>query len=143
MEYKIEISPSQSEDIIISARERTPLLEKIEELIASSGQTLLGYNGDDTVILDAEDINCFFVEASKVYALTDKERWQIKSRLYQLEAAFSGRFIKINQSCLINPNKIERFNTSIAGTLSVILKNGYKDYVSRRQLREVKERIGL
>ena len=143
MEYKIEISPSQSEDIIISAREKTPLLEKIEELIASSGQTLLGYNGDDTVILDAEDINCFFVEASKVYALTDKERWQIKSRLYQLEAAFSGRFIKINQSCLINPNKIERFNTSIAGTLSVILKNGYKDYVSRRQLREVKERIGL
>jgi len=143
MEYKIEISPSQSEDIIISARERTPLLEKIEELVASSGQTLLGYNGDDTVILDAEDINCFFVEASKVYALTDKERWLIKARLYQLEAAFSGRFIKINQSCLINPNKIERFNTSIAGTLSVILKNGYKDYVSRRQLREVKERMGL
>ncbi len=143
MKYKIEISPSQNEDIIISARERTPLLEKIEELIASSGQTLLGYNGDDTVILDAEDINCFFVEASKVYALTDTQRWLIKSRLYQLEAAFSGRFIKINQSCLINPNKIERFNTSIAGTLSVILKNGYKDYVSRRQLREVKERMGL
>ena len=143
MKYKIEISPSQNEDIIISAKEKTPLLEKIEELIASSGQTLLGYNGDDTVILNSEDISCFYVDATKVYAMTDKERWLIKSRLYQLEAAFSGRFIKINQSCLINPRKIERFNSSISGTLSVILKNGYKDYVSRRQLKEVKERMGL
>ena len=32
LNYKIEISDSQSEDIIIYAKEKTPVLEKIEEL---------------------------------------------------------------------------------------------------------------
>ena len=143
MNYKIEISDSQSEDIIIYAKEKTPVLEKIEELLSSLDKTVIGYKDDTAAVLDADEINCFYVEGGKVYARTDGEIWQIKSRLYQLEEAFSKSFVKINQSCLVNPEKIVRFNTSFAGALSVLLKCGYKDYVSRRQLKEVKERIGL
>ena len=143
MNYKIEISASQSEDIIIYAKEKTPILEKIEELLSSSGKTVVGVRDDTAALIDPSDINCFYVERGRVYARTDGEIWQIKSRLYQLEEAFSKSFVKINQSCLVNPEKIVRFNTSLAGALSVSLKCGYKDYVSRRQLKEVKERIGL
>ena len=143
MNYRIEISESQSEDIVVYAKKKTPLLEKIEELLTSSVKTVVGYNGDDAAVLNTESINCFYVENGRVYARTDTELWQIKLRLYQLEEMLFGIFVKINQSCLVNPKKIVRFNTSIAGALSVILKNGYKDYVSRRQLKEVKERMGL
>ena len=143
MKYRIEISELQSEDIVVYAKKKTPLLEKIEELLSSSVKTVVGYNGDDAAVLDTESINCFYVENGRVYARTDTELWQIKLRLYQLEEMLFGVFVKINQSCLINPKKIVKFNTSIAGTLSVVLKNGYKDYVSRRQLKEVKERMGL
>ena len=52
-------------------------------------------------------------------------------------------FIKINQSCIANIRQIQRFDTSFSGTLRVIFKNGYTDYVSRRQLKAVKERLGL
>ena len=54
-----------------------------------------------------------------------------------------SNFVKINQSCIVNVNKIERFDTSVSGTLKVSLKNGYTDYVSRRQLKPIKERIGI
>ena len=52
-------------------------------------------------------------------------------------------FLKINQSCLVRVDAIERFSASIGGALSVHLKGGFKDYVSRRQMRSVKERMGF
>jgi acetyl esterase/lipase len=38
---------------------------------------------------------------------------------------------------------IKRFNTSVGGALTVTLQNGFRDYVSRRQLKSVKERLEL
>ena len=52
-------------------------------------------------------------------------------------------FVKINQSCIANTKKILRFSASISGALQVTFKNGYRDYVSRRQLKTVKKRMGL
>ena len=52
-------------------------------------------------------------------------------------------FVKLNQSCIVNIKKIECFDASLGGALKVTLKNGYRDYVSRRQLKAVKERLGL
>ena len=51
--------------------------------------------------------------------------------------------MKINQSCLVRVDKIKRFHSSIGGSLMVTLEGGYRDYISRRQLKIVKERIGI
>ena len=71
------------------------------------------------------------------------EKFEIKTRLYVIEEKLPENFIKINQSCIANINQIERFDASISGTLKIRFKNGYTDYVSRRQLKNVKERIGI
>ena len=52
-------------------------------------------------------------------------------------------FIKINQSCLANKKKIKKFEYTIGGSLRVVFKNGYIDYIARRELKNVKERMGL
>ena len=143
MKYRIEIFEEQDDDIVIRAKEKLPILERIERLIEASEKGILGYTERDITRLEAESIDCFFIEASKVYAIADSRKWQIRERLYQLEERFSGDFVKINQSCLIRMDRIERFHTTLGGALQVILKNGYKDYVSRRQLKEVKERMGI
>jgi DNA-binding LytR/AlgR family response regulator len=83
------------------------------------------------------------VEAGKVYAMTLNHKWQLKGRLYQVEELLPSSFVKINQSCLANIRKIQRFQSTIGGTLQVVFENGYVDYVSRRQLKTVKERLGL
>jgi DNA-binding LytR/AlgR family response regulator len=63
--------------------------------------------------------------------------------MYTVEEQLGGRFVKINQSCTVNVDKIERFDVSIGGALRVTLKNGFRDHVSRRQLKAVKERMGI
>ncbi len=143
MKYRIEIRKELDEDIVIYARENSPELQKLEALLQEPEPTLIGYRDDTVTPLDPSQIYCFSVEQNKVFAMTENERYQLKERLYLLEERFRDSFIKINQSCLVNITKLERFDTSLGGSLIVILKNGYRDYVSRRQVKAVKERIGF
>ena len=143
MQYKIEISEDQKEDIVILAKEHFPVIDKIEEILKYKKSELFGYSDGEIIKIDVSGVYCFFTEMGKVYAICDSGKWQLKERLYVLEENFSMEFVKINQSCLIKTDKIERFRTTIGGSLEVILKNGYTDYVSRRQLKAVKERLGI
>ena len=143
MRYKTEIKEEQEEDFVIYAKEKSHLLSKIEELIESSEEALFGYSDGNIIKLNVSEIYSFSVELGRVYAITENERWQLKERLYKLEEKYSDTFVKINQSCLVNLSKIARFSTSMGCSLTVILKNGHRDYVSRRQLKAVKERLGL
>jgi DNA-binding LytR/AlgR family response regulator len=143
MKCTLIITNEHEEEVVIYARERTKLTDDIEALVIGSVPELIGYKENQTVKLSSDSVYCFTVEDNKVYALTDSEKLQIKLRLYQLEEILSDTFVKINQSCIANIRKIERFDTSVSGTLLIKFKNGYKDYVSRRQMKAVKERFGL
>ena len=143
MKFTVIITNERDEEVVIYAREKTKLIEDIENLIRDNAFELIGYSGYEAVNLRTDEVVCFLVEEGKVYAITDKDRFRLKSRLYQLEETLPENFVKINQSCIANIKKIERFNTSVSGTLLIKFKNGYKDYVSRRQMKAVKERFGL
>lgn len=143
MKYKIEIRPEQADELVIYARERNAELERIETFLRENDEKIFGYDGDKAIKLNTESIFCFFTEEGKVFALTYDKRLYVKERLYRIEEIFSESFVKINQSCLMNVSKIKRFESSIGGSLRVVLTNGYKDYISRRQLKTVKRRLGI
>ncbi|MBQ6809075.1 MAG: LytTR family transcriptional regulator [Clostridia bacterium] len=143
MKYNVFIDPEREEEVIIYAHSKTKIVEKIEEILSSENSEFFGYGEGNVVKLDLNDVICFTAEEGKVFAHTKNEKLYVKLRLYQLEELFSADFIKINQSCLVRVDKIKRFSSSIGGSLMVTLEGGYRDYVSRRQLKTVKERIGF
>ena len=143
MKCTLIITDDHEEEVVMYTREKTQLIGDIENLIRDNAFELIGYSGYEAVNLRTDEVVCFLVEEGKVYAITDKDRFRLKSRLYQLEETLPEDFVKINQSCIANIKKIERFDTSVSGTLLIKFKNGYKDYVSRRQMKAVKERFGL
>ena len=61
--------------------------------------------------------------------------------MVELEESLPDNFLKINKSCIANIDKIKSFDATITGTLAVNFKNGYRDYVSRRRMKSVKERL--
>ena len=143
MKYEIHISPDGEEKVIIYARENSPLVESIKSLLEKSDSTLMGYRDKEVFPLDPASVYCITVVQNKVYAICEKERYLLKERLYSLEERLPCFFVKINQSSIANFNKIERFDTSISGTLKLVFKNGHVEYVSRRQLKLIKERLGV
>ena len=144
MKYTIIIDKDREEEVIVYAKEKSALTDEIQRLVSDNTLDLIGYdkNGEG-VKLTADEVYCFAVEDNKIFAITEKDRLRLKCRLYQLEEFLPENFVKINQSCVANIRKIARFDTSVSGTLLIKFKNGYKDYVSRRQMKAVKERFGL
>ena len=144
MKYTILIDENREEEVIVYAKKKSALTDEIERLVSDNRLGLIGYdkNGEG-VKLTADEVYCFTVEDNKIFAITEKEKLRLKCRLYQLEEVLPEYFVKINQSCVANIRKVARFDTSVSGTLLIKFKNGYKDYVSRRQMKAVKERLGL
>ncbi|MBP3434945.1 MAG: LytTR family transcriptional regulator [Clostridia bacterium] len=143
MRCRIIIDPQREEEVLIYTHEKTPLVESIERLAGTQNTPLVGYSEREIVPLSLPDVVCFAVEEGKVYALCGERRLLMKCRLYQLEGCLPMEFVKINQSCLANLRQVERFAVSIGGSLNVCFKNGHSDYVSRRQLKTVKEKVGM
>ena len=143
MKCRTVIDKDREEEVVIYVHEKNSLSYEIEELVLGKSLELFGYKDKNIVKLSPSDVFCFTVENNKVYALCEREKYQIKQRLYLLEEILDKDFVKINQSCIANIRKISKFDTSITGTLMVSFKNGHRDYVSRRQMKKVKERMGF
>ncbi len=137
------IEEVSEEKVLIYANERTKLIDEIESLVESVNVDLTGTLNDEIIKIDINDVTCFLSENNKVFALINDKKYQIKQRLYQIEAMNLDMFVKINQSCLANKKKIKKFESTIGGSLKVVFKNGYIDYISRRELKNVKQRMGL
>lgn len=143
MKLKITIDRNREEEILVFVHERTKLIDDIERLAGDYEKEIIGYKDGEMQKLSLVQVSCFTVENNKVYAMVGEDKLQVKMRLYQLENVLGDSFIKINQSCIANINEIKKFDTSISGTLKVIFKNGCSDYVSRRNIKKVKERLGV
>ena len=143
MKLKLIIDKTRDEEILIYAHEKTALIESIEQLVLQDNFELVGYIDREAVKLNLAEICRFTVEDNKVFAETLSEQYRLKYRLWQLEENLPDGYVKINQSCIANVRMIDRFDTSISGSMLVKFKNGSTDYVSCRQLKTVKERLGL
>lgn len=143
MKFRLFIDAEREEETVVYAHKRTPLVDRIEELILGESTELIGSNGGEFLPFSLSDVYCFTVEDGKVYALLKDKKLLLKQRLYVIEDMLDSGFMKINQSTIVNIGKIRSFDASLSGALMVNLKNGHRDYVSRRQLKNVKERMGL
>ncbi|MBR6785063.1 MAG: LytTR family transcriptional regulator [Clostridia bacterium] len=143
MKFRLIIDKNRDEEILVYAHSKSALVEAVERLVSEEEFRLIGYIDREAVRLDFKEICRFVVEDNRVFAETAEEKYRLKFRLREIEEKMSADFVKINQSCLANINMVKRFDASVSGSLLVKFKNGSTDYVSRRQLKTVKERFGL
>ncbi len=146
MKFFLKIEKDAEPSVTVVCDKVTSTVKKIEELCLENetGEDIVyGYDGDEVVLLNLTEVACFFTKDKRVCAsLLDKE-YTVKYRIKELESILDHSFIKINQGCVANVNQIKKFAVSIGGSLKVIFKNGFVDYVSRRETINVKRRFGL
>ena len=140
---KVILNDSEEESVVIYAKEENSLVKEIKQLVENYSSEVTLYNDEEIVKTNLTEVIAFTVIENKVFAITSFGKFNIKSRLYQLSEIAGESFIKINQSCLVNVKKIKRFKVSPFGGMYVVMENGFTDYISRRQLKFVKERLGL
>lgn len=145
MKFFLKLDENAEPSVTVVCGRVTSTVKQIQELCANDSQDkmLYGYDGDEIVPLTEVDITCFYTKLNKVFARVGDKEYFVKYRIKDLEENLGDIFIKINQGCLANVNQIKKFVVSIGGALKVEFKNGYTDYVSRRETVNIKRRFGL
>lgn len=95
-------------------------------------------------ILEPQSIYRIYAANQKVFAITDKGEYVLRSRLYELEEQLvREKFIRISNSEIVNLTRIKNFDLSYAGTIGVTLTNGETTFVSRRYVPKIKQALGI
>ena len=145
MIFRLNLNPKCEEEVIANVHERTSLIDEIERLVTQDDATdrITGYLEDEIRLLEVKDVECFFVEDEKTYALySDKKRYVVRKRLYEIESILPVDFIKINKSAIANSKKIARFKVLLSGAVDAEFESRYTESISRRCFAEVKRRFG-
>ena len=143
MKYKLIIDKDAEEEIIAIVHAPSSLTEQIENLVChfSGEDFIVGFKDDAMRKLAFGEIECITVIDRKVIAIdAEGHRYRIQERLRDLEDILPSYFIRINKSTLANEHRIARFDAAFSGGIDAIFRCGYREYVSRRCLAEIKRR---
>lgn len=146
MIFRLFIDRDKPEEVTATVHQRTPLIDEIERLVVQSGLSdqIPGYVEDEIMMLRVEEIECFVVEGEKTYAMySDRKRYQVRRRLYELEKDLPAGFERISKSALANWKAVARFKVQLSGAVDAVFKSGYVECISRRCFAELKRRYGL
>lgn len=89
-------------------------------------------------ILKLSNISEFYTLGKYVYLKYNNTEYETSYRLYELEEILPpNKFIRISHSTIINKDKIDYFDTTIVGEISVKMKDGTQNYVSKRRIKEI------
>lgn len=146
MIFKLIIDKKGDESVTAIVHERTQLIDEIERLVLHDSVTdkIAGYYEDIIDMIDINEVESFFVEADKVYAhCGNNKTYRVKKKLYELEQVVPTGFVKISKSAIVNWSKVSKLNVQLSGTVNVVFKSGYSDYISRRCFADIKRRYGL
>ncbi len=144
MKFKLNIDKTKEEQVEATLHSKGELAYKLEELVLgyAGEESITAYTEDDIKLLKFADIECVTVSNSKTYVIdTAGKQYRIKMRLYEISEVLPSYFIRINKSTIANRKRIERFSTVIYGSVDVVFKSGYRDYVSRRCFAEIKKEL--
>jgi len=137
------IDKESEEEIIAVVRAPSSLTKQIEDLVRgfSGEESIVGYRDDEMRKLPFSRIECITVLDRKVIAIDGEgSRFVLRSRLRELENVLPSYFIRINKSTLANEHCIARFHALFSGGVDVVFQCGYREYVSRRCLAEIRRR---
>lgn len=118
-------------------------IQNLLSLIKASSNIVTAQQDERTIVLKERDIYMIRVENEKSIIYCKEKKYYSKKRLYELENILKHSFMKISKTTLVNLQYIDGVEASFGGTMLLILKNGCKDYVSRKYLPGFKEYLGL
>ena len=95
-----------------------------------------------TVTLPEERIVLISVDNKKLKVTAEGGTYWMKMTLSDIEAALNpSMFLRVSRYDIVNLQKVERFDFSVAGTLRIELSDGQEAWASRRFIPAVRERL--
>lgn len=149
MELKLKItiitpSPGEEEEIIFRCHTLTDEMKQLVYRLEHGDMKLTGYDENGIYPLEASDVYYFEATDNKVFAYCERDVYEVREKLYQLEELLvSFSFMRASKSMILNLNKIKHLSPAFGGRFEALLENKEKVIISRQYVPVLKERLGL
>jgi len=144
MKIIFEEPPAGAEErIIVQCHNISPELLNALNSINTPSDMLTAYIKNEIHWINPVDI--FYIEAvdRKVFLYCEKEVYESKQKLYELEELDIDGFVRISKSTIANIHKIKAFIPSLSGNAEAVLTNKERIVISRRYMSSLKESLRL
>lgn len=128
----------------IHCREVTSETERLERYISRFDERLTASENGSTYNVQIDEI--LYIESvdKKTFLYTKGHVLQTEKRLYELEELLDEKtFFRCSKSVIVNLNKITRLKPEVTRNILATLTNGEVIVISRRNVKALKELIGL
>lgn len=145
MKVSVDISPKYIESYAVIYTDKvTDEIQWMIDVFGTSETPVTALqNEENIVILRPKEIYMVRVEDGDTIIYGAKQRYRSRKRLYELGQQFGKQFMQISKTTLINLSYMDSIESGFSGTLLLKMKNGCKDYVSRKFLPDFKKYLGL
>lgn len=145
MKITIEDRPDGGEDeIIIRCKQVDEHLLKLVYALKAGQEKLTATKGTDIVQVMPKEIFYFEAVDNKVFLYLEKDVYETRQKLYELEERFRGTdFVRVSKSVILNLAKVKSLSPAFNGRFEATMKNGEKLIVSRAYVPMLKEKLGL
>lgn len=144
MKISIEEIDSGEEEILIRCHEISADILNIVKVIKSSGNMVIGKDGEELHKIDLHDVYYFETVDNKSFIYCSKNVYESKLKLYEFQDLCSGKhFFRASKSVILNSDKIDYVKPVFSGRFEANLENGEKVIVSRQYVSDLKRILGL
>lgn len=145
MKVSIDLSAEYKEPFaVIHTDKVTDEITRIIDMFSNNETPVTALqNEEEIVVLKPDEIYMVRIEGGDTVIYGEKQKYRSRKRLYELSDLLGKKFMQISKTTLINLSYIDSIEPGFSGTMLLRLKNGNKDYVSRKYLPDFKRYLGL
>lgn len=145
---KVEIkvlTEAQEPYAVIYANEVSTYIRQTADMIerAAGNKMITVTDNERIIVLRPEELYMIRAENEKTVVYAKTKRYISGKRLYEFEALLWSGFMRISKSTIVNLHQLDCVEPTLGGLMLLILKNGCKDYISRKYLPAFKKYLGL
>lgn len=132
--------------VVINSDELTPEIAALAREIAAFGNgrnVIIGNLDERMVIIEPEKIVLIRVESEKVYVVTEDETYRVGKRMYELLEVLGKEFMQVSKSAAINLSYLKSVEPTFNGIMLLHMKNGEKEYISRKYVPGLRKYLGI
>ncbi len=146
MRSRIEITGEEhAEELVIYCHQITPRIESVLRLVRQldqQQQSFSFFKGEEQFYLNLKEILFFETDDDRVYAHTADQAYEVKLRLYELEAMLPGYFARVSKSAITSILHIFSIQKSLTRVSHISFRNSHKEvYCSRMYSNELFRRM--
>lgn len=124
-------------------KEMTPKINDFLQVMSSSDDVLWCRYQAQIIPVKYQDIYSLEVASRETNIYTENQQLSYHDRLSNMKVNLPNYFIEASRSAIFNFNYIDHLELLDNGQIDVVLTNNNRIQISRRNIRNLKERLGI